>query len=108
MALAAYWQRGEALDYLNETDEVIAGGTIIDLSERIGVAGLDILPNETGSLHVTGVFSIPKTDSSEEIALGASVYFDGTGITGTSGSTPAGWAAQASESGDESIYVKIG
>ncbi|MCD7862861.1 MAG: DUF2190 family protein [Lachnospiraceae bacterium] len=107
MATAAYWQRGESLDYVNETDDVIEAGTVIDLSTRIGVAGCDIEAGATGSLHVIGVFEIAKTTATEEIAMGADVYFDGTGITATSGSTPAGYAAVASTADDETVYVKL-
>ena len=55
MSKAAYWQRGETLDYKNQTDTRIDANTIIPIGERIGVAGTDILPGELGSLHVTGV-----------------------------------------------------
>ncbi|MCD8294674.1 MAG: DUF2190 family protein [Clostridia bacterium] len=106
--LASYWQRGESLDYTNSTDEVIENGTVIELSDRIGVIGNDIFPGDVGSIHVTGVFKIAKADSTEEIAMGATVYFDGTGITASSGGTEAGWAAQYSAIGDETVCVKIG
>ncbi len=113
---ASYWQRGESLDFKNDTDELIEAGTIIALSGRIGVVGSDIFPDKLGSIHVTGVFEIAKTDASEEIAMGAAVYFDGNGITASesgeseeeTASTLAGWAAQASAANDETVYVKIG
>ena len=37
MAKAAYWQRGESLDYLNKTNAVIEANTIIALGTRIGI-----------------------------------------------------------------------
>ena len=76
MAKAAYWQRGESLDYLNETTAVIEANTVIALSGRIGVAGTSINPGEKGSLHVTGVYEIAKTGT-DAIAMGETVYFDG-------------------------------
>lgn len=106
MSKAAYWQRGESLDYVNDTEDVIEAGTIIDLGTMIGVAGTDIVPGDTGSLHVTGVYSIDKTSSSE-IAMGTAVYFDGDGITDDSSGTPAGYAAQPAEADDETIFVKL-
>lgn len=107
MSKAAYWQRGESLDYVNNTAEIIEANTIIPIEGRIGVAGTSINPGEKGSLHVTGVYEIEKTGKSE-IKIGADVYFDGTGITDSeSGNTPAGYAAQTVEAEDEVILVKL-
>ena len=106
MSKAAYWQRGESLDYVNNGVAVIEANTIIDLSTRIGVVGTDINPGEKGSLHVTGVYEIKKT-ASGEIAMGAAVYFDGTGITTTNSGTPAGYAAAAAEANAEVVLVKL-
>ena len=107
MSKAAYWQRGESLDYVNKTTAVIEANTIIAISGRIGVAGTSINPGEKGGLHVTGVYEIKKTGTSE-IAMGAAVYFDGDGITSTaSGNTPAGYAAQAAAAGDATVLVKL-
>lgn len=80
MSKASYWQRGESLDYKNVTDTKIEANTVISFGSHIGIAGTDILPGETGSIHVTGVFEMPKT-STEAIEMGTDVYFDGTGIT---------------------------
>lgn len=106
MSKATYWQRGESLDYVNSGNTVIEANTIIDLGTRIGVAGTSINPGEKGSLHVTGVYEIAKTGS-EAIAMGAAVYFDGTGITNATGGTPAGYAAEKSEAGASVILVKL-
>lgn len=107
MSKATYWQRGETLDYKNGTASIIEANTIIAIGTRIGVAGTQINPNETGSLHVSGVFEIDKKGS-EAIALGALVYFDGTAITATaSGNTPAGYAAAAAVAADTTILVKL-
>lgn len=106
MSKATYWQRGEALDYVNSGSTVIEANTIIDLATRIGVAGTSINPGEKGSLHVTGVYEIEKTGK-EEIAMGAAVYFDGTGITNASSGTPAGYAAAKAEADATVILVKL-
>lgn len=106
MSKAAYWQRGESLDYVNKTTAVIEANTIIDLGTRIGVAGTDINPGEKGSVHVTGVYEIAKTGT-EEIAMGAAVYFDGTGITNDTSKTPAGYAAAEAGADAEIILVKL-
>ena len=105
MAKASFWQRGESLDYKNGTGAVIEANTVIDLTTRIGVAGTTINPGEVGSLHVTGVYQLPKTGKTE-IAMGAAVTFDGTGITTGSG-TPAGYAAATAAASDTVILVKL-
>lgn len=107
---AIYWQRGEALDYTNDTADTIEAGTVLTLGSRIGVAGEPIDPEETGSVHVSGVFIFDKT-ASEEITLGAEVYYDSSAgtITGTSGDSTvaAGYAVEASAADDDTVKVKI-
>ena len=73
MSKASYWQRGETLDYVNAGENVIEANTILVLGSRIGVAGTDILPGEKGTIHVTGVYEVPKDGS--EISGGARVYY---------------------------------
>lgn len=109
MSKAAYWQRGETLDYVNNTGSIIEANTVIKLAERIGIAGTNINPGEKGDIHVCGVFEFAKT-SQNKIEMGTSVYFDGEGITETAGddNTPAGFAAATAETADNTILVKIG
>jgi len=108
MASATYFQRGEALDYTNTGSDKITVGTVIKIGTRIGIAGDDILPKATGTIHVSGVFEFKKTGTNE-IKMGTNVYFDGTGITETAGSnTPAGYATEDAVASATSIKVKIG
>lgn len=119
MAKATYWQRGESLDYPNSSGSQIDAKTIVVLKSgatgRIGVIGNDIPNGATGSVHVTGVFEMAKS-STNAIALGEDVYWDGTGITEASndgGGTPtyypkAGFAAAAAVASATKILVKIG
>lgn len=97
MVLAEYIQRGEALDYRNETDTLIPAGTVLVIGSRVGVAGGDILPGEIGSVHMTGVYKIVKSGTSA-IAMGAPLYFDGSGMTDTAASAAA--ASEAGENGE--------
>lgn len=108
MSKAAFWQRGEALDYTNTGTKTIEANTIISFGEHIGIAGTDIIPGEVGTLHVTGVFEMPKT-ATTAIEMGTAVYYDGTGITDTEGDStiPAGYAAQAAAASDTVILVKL-
>ena len=115
MSKAEYWQRGEALDYTNATDALIPANTIVQIGSRIGVTGTDIAPGEVGSLHVGGVWEIGKTGATE-IAMGQTVYFDGTGITaaaddgkseGATAYVEVGYAAANAAAGDTTILVKL-
>ena len=108
MSKAAYWQRGETLDYKNNTDTKIEANTVISFGSHIGVAGKDIHPRELGSLVVTGVFEIDKT-ATGAIEMGTEVYFDGTGITDVvgEGSIKAGYAAAPADAAGASVLVSI-
>ena len=57
---ASYWQRGETLDYVNSTSDVIEAGTVLDLTSRIGIIEDNINPGEQGCVNVTGVFQMEK------------------------------------------------
>lgn len=123
MSRAEYWQRGETIDYVNDGTVTIEANTIIVLGSRIGIAGMDILPGGKGTLHVTGVFGMPK--GSGVITAGADVYYlEPDGVITTSptktvaaeneGGQPttvnnvkAGFAAQDAAAGEPSVFVKI-
>ena len=109
MAKAEFWQRGEALDYTNTTTATIPANTIVKIGDHIGVTGTDIEPNKVGSLHVGGIWEIPKTGT-KKIDMGATVYFDGNGngITDTAaGNTAVGYAAASATAEDTKILVKL-
>ncbi len=105
-----YVQRGESLDYKNEGSALIEAGDVVVIDQRIGIAGADIPVGEVGAIEVCGVFTMPKT-ASTAIAMGAPVYFDGTGIAAaapSSGVTAAvGYAAAAAAADATEIAVKL-
>ena len=108
MGKASYWQRGETIDYVNNGTETIEANTIIVLGSRIGVAGTDILPSEKGTLHVTGIFAMPK--GSGEIAAGADVYYSeekGEITASAESNTKAGFAVDGAGNEEPFIFVKI-
>ena len=107
MAKATYVQAGKKLDYPNGTGKTINAGDVITLKTRVGVAASDILPGDVGVVCMEGAFRMPKTGNSA-IEMGATVYFDGTGITNTASSnTPAGYAAAAAAAADTEILVNL-
>ncbi|MEG1988509.1 MAG: DUF2190 family protein [Oscillospiraceae bacterium] len=104
--ITKYWQRGETLDYTPAT--AVKNGDIVSLNTRVGVAGNDIAAGETGTIHVVGVFEMPK--SAGAITLGAAVFWDATAkaITGTAASNiPAGYAVAAAAAADTTVLVKL-
>lgn len=109
MAKAAFWQKGEALDYPNSSGSKISANTIVVVSTRVGVIGCDIENGKTGTIHMGGVWEMPKSGSSA-IVLGQTVYWDATnsGITNVSTSNiEAGYAAAAAGADDTKILVKL-
>lgn len=112
MATAEFWQRGETLDYTNSGNTKIAAGTIILFGSRIGVAGGDIPAGETGSLHVNGVFEMPKEygDSGKALTAGQEVQWDNTNsyIKAAADSSPVhGYVVAAALTTDKTCLVKI-
>lgn len=104
---AEYIQRGETLDYKNSGTEVIPADTVVAVGTRIGIAGCDIKPGEIGSLHMAGVFRIPKSGEGA-IEMGTAVSFDGTGIAAAAeGAAAIGYAAAPSEAADKAVLVKL-
>ena len=106
MSKAEFWQRGEALDYINSTDATIPNNTLVQIGDRLV---------QTGSPHVGGVWEIKKTGTAA-ITMGQTVYFDGTGITDAkdNGATTnptayieAGFAAADAKADAETILVKL-
>ena len=98
---ATYWQRGETIDFLNETEKTI---------EAVGVAGEDIPPKAVGGLHIEGVYKIPKAEG--EIDNGVRVCLkDGKAkkhnAEGDEGCAWLGHAVAKAAAEDEFVLVKI-
>lgn len=107
MSEAIYIQKGESINYKNDTEEVIKENTIIPIKTRIGITGTRLNPGEGGSIHVVGIFSLPKK-AEEEIELGTEVYFDGDTITSIKDSNiPAGYAVANAAAADTRVLVKL-
>ena len=69
MKTAVYIQKGEALNYVNNTQSKIPANTVLLLGNRLGIAGCDIEPGELGALHVVGVFEIPKKTAGDNVVF---------------------------------------
>lgn len=104
-----YQQPGSTIDFINSTSDTIKAGQVVSLTTRIGVAGTEIAASAVGSLHVKGVFSMPKATGA--IAIGAAVYYNASTdkiTTTASSAVPAGWAIAAAKSEDATVQVCIG
>lgn len=110
MAKAIYRNKGETIEYTNPSSTmVVEAGTIVDLTSRIGVAAAEIPAAAVGSVHVVGVYELPKT-ASLKIAAGDLVYFSTStnAVTKTNTDVPCGFAVAAAAADDTVVYVKIG
>lgn len=71
---ANYVQKGENIDFKNETTENIEAGQVVVLGDKIGVSGNDITIGKTGELVTVGVFKCKKDNS--KIEAGKNVYYN--------------------------------
>lgn len=100
-------QPGEVIDYTAGAN--IASGQVVLMGVRIGVALAAIANGATGSVQVTGVFTIAKL-STDVVAQGAALYWDNANsrlTTTSAGNTLAGFATAASGSGTATVNIKI-
>jgi len=106
---AIYRERGESIDFLNDGNDIIQALDVVPVgADRIGVAGCPILPDAVGSLHVMGVFSLPKAQA-DVFAVGAAVKYDAAaGTVSAANGIPAGWVVKAAKAGETTVDVKIG
>ncbi len=103
---AVYVQKGEALDYRNTTENAIPAGTVVLLGKRMGVAGCEIPAGGLGSVHVTGVFEIPKKSNVELKAWDNVVFTEADGIDKATGDVM-GYAVAASAASATTALVKL-
>lgn len=70
-----YQQPGEVLDWTNATGAAVAAGDVVAISNILGVALVDIANGATGSVSISGVYTLPKV-SAAVIAQGDSLTWD--------------------------------
>ena len=100
-------EKGEVLNYTAATKD-IASGELIIIGSIAGVAKTDIAVGETGSVHITGVYSLPK--AADSITQGSKVYWNTTHKNATTNKTDAtliGIATNNTISSDEFIHVLL-
>ena len=106
---AIYWQKGDAIDFVNATENTIPANTLVALGTHVGAAGTDIPAGGTGTLLVSGVWKLAKK-ADEAIAAGADVYFSAAddAVTATATENIAcGYAIASAATGDGTVLVRL-
>lgn len=103
-----YVQEGDVLDFTN-AGAAVASGAVVAMGKRIGIALADIPTGGTGSVSVTGVWTVPKAPV-DDIQQGEALYWDPannrlTEVAGTL--SVAGYAAAPAAAGDAIVRIKI-
>ncbi len=102
---ARYVQRSESIDIIPEKE--ILSGEIIILNSLVGVAKLPIKKGELGTLALSGIYEITKTNSCA-FSIGAAVYWDNENRSATtSGDIFLGLATKKSTLEDSKVQVVL-
>lgn len=106
-----YIQKGDIVDYTNNSSAVIAYGDVIVGKDKVFVAAEEIAVGATGGVHTGGVFEF-NTEDETAIAYGQKLYFNATSkvATATSSDNVAiGYAVQAiaASEGSKKVLVKL-
>ena len=104
---AVYVQRGETIDFTNNTESNINVGDVVVLEKRIGIAGNNIPVGSAGAIHVSGVYEV-EAETTAAFAVGQTVYFDSGKLTATVGNVVAGFIVAPKAIASSKARVKIG
>lgn len=101
---SVYCQRGESIDWVNDTDREVKPNDIIVLGDRIGISGCNIPVGAIGSCHVEGTYWLKTMDV---FTPGATVFWDDAAKSAVNtGTVKAGWACWYN-SQMQAVLVKI-
>lgn len=109
--MARYIQDGKIINYHNDSGAVIKYGDVIALTDRIGVAAIDIPVGGLGSVDLEGVFEV-KAEGTAAFTVGQTVYWDAankqvTATKATSGAILAGIVIEPKAAADVTALVKL-
>ncbi len=100
-------QDGVILPYINTTGSLVSNGSLVVLDAIVGVATVDIAPDQEGSVNTSGVWELPKK-AGDQLAQGDAVYIADGKITKTKSNNPfVGYCFRAAAAGDATIEVCI-
>lgn len=103
-------KEGKAINYTTGASETLSSGDVVFINGVPGIALVDLGNSETGSVAVSGVFSVSKTDDSTHGAVfenGDAVYFDGTDALTNSMFPLLGYAVGSASAGDSTVDVLL-
>lgn len=87
----------------------IASGDLVKAGDLVGVAATDILPGDSGSVVIEGVFEVPKA-AGFAAPQGTKLYFDAAAnvVNGTPANNAfAGYAYEAAAAGDATVRLRL-
>lgn len=110
----SYKQPGNTMDWVNGTGGAVASDDLVRISDRVGVACVDIAIAATGSVQVEGVCEVPKL-TTDVVAQGDALYLDEAEgeVTlsdaggGSGGNILAGYAFASAGNGDTTVLLKL-
>ena len=104
-----YVQKGEIMDYVNDTGSDIASGDGVVASTQFGVAITSIANGATGSVAIVGVYRMKK-DNSQAFTQGTKLYWNETNKQLTTTATDnkvAGHAFDAAATADTEVNINL-
>ena len=109
--MAVYIQKGDRIDFKNDTEAVIKSGDVVAMgANRIAVADCQIEVGAVGTLALTGVWEFPA-DTSAAIEFGAIAYWDASSktmkATKSASEIPAGICVKKKESSTATVLVRL-
>lgn len=103
-----YVSEGDVLDFTTG-GAAVTSGAVVAIGKRVGIVLGDIPANSTGSVAVTGVYTVAKL-STDVVGLGDPLYWDAANsrLTVTAGALVlAGYAAAPAGNGAGTVRIKI-
>ena len=102
-----YIQKGDVLDYTANGKD-IASGDLVIIGSSAGVAKGDIENGSIGSVHIAGIYSLPK--AADAITQGSKVFWSTANnniTTNKADATLIGIAANNATPRDDSVHVLL-
>lgn len=94
--IGIYTQRGETIDFINNTENTILPGEIVEYGKRYYIAGCKIEKGELGTLHTIGVFQMPCEEAGT-VSPGDEIYYGDSGVKVGQGTGKVGICVEAME-----------
>ena len=88
--MAQFIQKGDIIDYTNNSETAIEYGQLVIGKDKVFVAAEEIAPGATGGVHASGVFEL-AAETTAAFEFGQKIYYDaenkGATATAETGST---------------------